>query len=99
MSRRTGAPASAFDLLVIRWLTSRHIGVEEWLECAPVWITAPTDRHRNVLGDLLRQTVPRANLVANAHLAALAIEHGAEVCSADTDFARFPGLRWTTPLA
>jgi len=39
------------------------------------------------------------NLVSDAHLAALAIEHGAELCSADTDFARFPRLRWSNPLS
>ena len=39
------------------------------------------------------------NITTDAHLAALAIEHGAEVCSADTDFGRFRGLRWTNPLA
>jgi predicted nucleic acid-binding protein len=38
------------------------------------------------------------NLVTDAQLAALAIEHGLVVCSADTDFARFPGLRWENPL-
>lgn len=72
--------------------------VEEWLECPPVWIPAPTERHREVLGDLLRRAVPRANLVADAHLAALAIEHGLTLCSTDGDFGRFPGVRWENPL-
>ena len=40
----------------------------------------------------------RAHLVPDAHLAALAIEHGLVLCSADADFARFPGLRWHNPL-
>jgi predicted nucleic acid-binding protein len=39
-----------------------------------------------------------ANLVHDAHLAALAIEHGLTLCSTDGDFARFPGLRWINPL-
>lgn len=39
------------------------------------------------------------NLTIDAHLAALAIEHGAEICSADADFSRFAGVRWTNPLA
>jgi predicted nucleic acid-binding protein len=39
------------------------------------------------------------NLTSDAHLAALAIEHGAELCSSDHDFARFPGLKWRNPLA
>ena len=38
------------------------------------------------------------NLTTDAHLAALAIEHDLEVCTTDTDFARFPGLRWKNPL-
>jgi len=38
------------------------------------------------------------NLTTDAHLAALAIEHGAELCSCDADFSRFAGLRWLDPL-
>jgi predicted nucleic acid-binding protein len=41
----------------------------------------------------------RGNLASDAHLGALAIEHGLTLCSADSDFARFPGLRWTNPLS
>lgn len=73
--------------------------VEEWLGCAPAWIPQPTDRHREVLGPLLLGHAPRANLVPDAHLAALAIEHGLIVCSTDGDFARYPGLRWENPLS
>ena len=40
-----------------------------------------------------------SSLTSDAHLAALAIEHGAELCSSDHDFARFPGLKWRNPLA
>jgi predicted nucleic acid-binding protein len=40
-----------------------------------------------------------ANLVPDAHLAALALEHGLMLCSTDGDFGRFPGLRWSNPLA
>ena len=73
--------------------------VEAWLDCAPTWVPLPTERHRETLGDLLRTTVPRGNLVPDAHLAALAFEHGLTLCSTDGDFARFPGLRWENPLA
>lgn len=73
--------------------------VEEWLDCACVCVPVPTDRHREVLGGLLRDAAMRANLVPDAHLAALAIEHGLTLCSSDGDFARFPGLRWENPLA
>ena len=72
--------------------------VVDWLECPPVWMPLPTDRHREVLGPLLAGTGMRANLVPDAHLAALAIEHGLTLCSTDGDFARFAGLRWENPL-
>lgn len=72
--------------------------VEAWLDCSPAWIPLPTEHHRETLGAVLR-VVPRGNLVPDAHLAALAIEHGLTLCSTDGDFARFPGLRWENPLA
>lgn len=61
-------------------------------------VPVPTGRHREVLAGLLGATAPAANLVPDAHLAALAIEHGLMVTSTDGDFARFPGLRWQNPL-
>jgi toxin-antitoxin system PIN domain toxin len=73
--------------------------VENWLDSPPVWVPQPTERHREVLGPLLRASGGRANLVPDAHLAALAIEHGLILCSSDGDFARFSGLRWENPLA
>ncbi|MFI5394888.1 MAG: type II toxin-antitoxin system VapC family toxin [Candidatus Binatia bacterium] len=73
--------------------------VESWLDCAPVWTPLPTERHREILGRTIRSTAGRSNLVPDAHLAALAIEHGLTLCSTDGDFARFPGLRWENPLA
>lgn len=72
--------------------------VEAWLDCPSVWIPLPMDRHRELLGLLLARTAGRANLVPDAHLAALAIEHGLILCSTDGDFARFPELRWENPL-
>jgi toxin-antitoxin system PIN domain toxin len=73
--------------------------VEDWLACSPAWVPQPTERHREILGALLKTQGGRANLVPDAHLAALAIEHGLILCSMDGDFARFPGLRWENPLA
>lgn len=73
--------------------------VQEWLACPPVWIPQPTDRHQQVLGALLVAHGIRPNLVPDAHLAALSIEHGLVLCSTDGDFARFPGLRWEDPLS
>lgn len=72
--------------------------VEEWLDCPPVWIPSPTERHRDVLALLLSGSAARGNLVPDAHLAALAIEHGLVLYSTDGDFARFPGLKWRNPL-
>jgi toxin-antitoxin system PIN domain toxin len=73
--------------------------VQAWLDCPCVWIPSPTERHREVLGPLLGATTSRANLIPDAHLAALAIEHGLTLHSSDGDFARFPGLRWENPLS
>lgn len=72
--------------------------VEAWLDCPSTWTPEPTDRHREVLGPLLAGIGGRANLVPDAHLAALAVEYGLVLCSTDGDFARFPGLRWENPL-
>ncbi len=72
--------------------------IEAWLDCPSVNVPAPTDRHREVLAVLIKLAAGRANLVPDAHLAALAIEHGLLLCSTDGDFARFPGLRWENPL-
>ena len=69
-----------------------------WLDCAPAWVPLPTERHREVLGTLLGATAGRTNLIPDAHLASLALEHGLTVCSTDGDFARFPGVRWENPL-
>jgi toxin-antitoxin system PIN domain toxin len=73
--------------------------VVEWLACEPVWIPEPTERHAEVLAGLLAQSNAYGNLTSDAHIATLAIEHGLTLCSADSDFARFPGLRWINPLA
>jgi len=71
--------------------------VVDWLDAAPAWVPVPTDRHAEVLGTLV-PAVSGPNLWPDAHLAALAIEHGLTVMSTDGDFARFPGLRWENPL-
>ena len=73
--------------------------VEAWLGVDIVWIPGPTERHAEVFGALVRKYRPTGNLVTDAHLAAMAIEHGSEIISADTDFARFTEVRWRNPLA
>ncbi len=73
--------------------------VDSWLAAATAWIPVPTDRHADVLGGLIGKYRLAGNLVPDGHLAALAIEHGLVLASADTDFARFTELRWVNPLA
>lgn len=72
--------------------------VSEWLASENAWIPQPTERHAEVIFAQLSLPGVQGNLIHDAHLAALAIEHGLELCSTDGDFARFPGLRWTNPL-
>lgn len=69
-----------------------------WLNCETAWIPQPSERHDELLGELLAIPGVHANLIPDTHLAALAMEHGLILCSADGDFARFPGLRWLNPL-
>jgi toxin-antitoxin system PIN domain toxin len=73
--------------------------VEAWLNTPNVWIPQPTENHRPILARMLQSAGAGANLVPDAELAALAIEHGQTLCSTDGDFARFPGLKWMNPLA
>ena len=80
-------------------ITDAWAQVRAWLSCEPVWIPEPTDRHTGLLEELIMQPGIQANLVPDAHLAALALEHGLTLCSTDGDFARFQMLRWVNPLA
>lgn len=73
--------------------------VDEWLALPSVVIVHPGHRHWSILRDFLAAAGAAGNLTSDAHLAAIAVENGAELCSTDTDFGRFPGLRWTNPLA
>ncbi len=72
--------------------------VDGWLRQPPVVVVHPTDRHAGLLRELLGPEGTAGNLTTDAHLAAPAIEHAAELCSAEADFSRFPGLRWSEPL-
>jgi predicted nucleic acid-binding protein len=65
--------------------------VDAWLGSGPAWVPAPTQRHTEILARLLAAPGVHGNLVPDAHLAALAIEHGLELNSTDGDFARFAG--------
>jgi uncharacterized protein len=72
--------------------------VRRWLSIDTVWIPIPTSRHADVLGELFATAGMTTRAVMDIHLAALAIEHGLTLCSADTGFARFKNLRWINPL-
>lgn len=71
--------------------------VAGWLARPSAVVVQPTERHLDLLRGLLGPIGTAGNLVTDAHLAALALEHGAELVSFDTDFARFAGLRWSAP--
>lgn len=73
--------------------------IRAWLDVPIVWTPTATERHAEVLGDLIERHGVTGNFVYDAHLAAIAIQHGLEICSADTDFARFTEVRWRNPLA
>jgi uncharacterized protein len=72
--------------------------LDAWLAQPPARIIAPMDGHPALLRQLLDPLGTAGNLTTDAHLAALAIEHGAELLSCDADFSRFAGLRWRDPL-
>jgi uncharacterized protein len=71
--------------------------VEAWLGAPAAIVVHPTARHAGVLRGLMSETGTAGNLTTDAHLAALAIEHGAEIVSYDRDFARFAGVRHRLP--
>ena len=71
--------------------------VREWTQQPPSVIAQPTPRHLELVSGLLSPVGTGGNLVSDAHLAALALEHDATVITYDTDFARFAGVRWQPP--
>lgn len=73
--------------------------VDGWLARPNVVTLGPGPDHWRLLRGVLAEAGAAANLTTDAHLAALAIEHGCELCSTDADFARFRQLRWMNPLA
>jgi len=107
---RTGIPwesSTAFLRLVTHpRVVRRPLGadqawrfVEDWLDAPAAWVPTATERHAEVLGHLVAKYRLSGNGIPDAHMAAIAIEHGLELCSADTDFARFTEVRWRNPIA
>ena len=95
----------------IRVITNRRLGgmrvapdaalatVEEWLQSPAVHILVPGDRHWSVFRRMVVEGQASGVLVSDAEIAALTMEYGGTLHTADRDFARFPGLRWVNPLA
>lgn len=73
----------------------RH--VTDWLAADQAWVAAPGLRHSEILGGLITANQLRGNLITDAHIAAIALEHGVGVVSFDGDFARFAELTWINP--
>jgi len=73
--------------------------VQSWMDQPCTCLVQPTQRHWVVFQQMLTDGRARGNLMTDAHLAALTIEHGCVLCSTDADFARFPTLKWQNPLA
>lgn len=94
----------------LRLMTSRHVlgvpwdatevlgQVRKWMARPATQLLQPGPRHLEVLESFARRRVFSSDLTTDAHLAVLAIEHQAELHSNDSDFERFPGLRWRNPL-
>ena len=87
--RASAHPLSPADALQI---------AQEWLDSEMVWSPVEGPRHADLLAGLIAKYNLRGNLISDGQLAALAIEHGLQLCSADTDFARFTELGWINPV-
>lgn len=113
LSDSPGSEVVAFDWLVltafIRITTNPRLSLNplsvelatkvarDWLAQPAAILINPTDRHLPLMKEILMPLGTAGNLVNDAHLAALAIEHGATIYSFDNDFARFEGIRWIDP--
>ena len=71
--------------------------VDSWLSAPSAVVLEPTIEHGRVLRSLLAPLTTAGNLVNDAHLAALAVEHKCDIVSFDNDFSRFAGVRWREP--
>ncbi|MBA2254177.1 MAG: type II toxin-antitoxin system VapC family toxin [Chloroflexi bacterium] len=109
-SERPVGLAWAVMLGYLRLMTSRSVLIDPfppkeaighiraWLARPQVLVLGPGARHLELIEGLMEAARASGHMTTDVHLAALTIEHQAELCSNDTDFARFPGLRWSDPL-
>lgn len=82
--------------LTLKEATAR---VQSWFDQSCVRLIQPTDEHWRIFQQMLRSGNALGNLVSDAHLAALAVEHNCLLHSTDADFSRFKGLKWKNPIA
>jgi uncharacterized protein len=75
------------------------VRVQSWLDQPCMRVIRPTEQHWSIFKMMLKDGQAVANLVTDAHIAALAIEHGCDLASTDADFSRFPTLKWFNPLS
>ena len=94
---RIGTNPRAFDQPLT--VSEAQAAISSWLAQPSAGILEPGERHWDILSDVLRNGQTSGPLVMDAVLAAIAIEHGATICTTDRDFARFPDVKWTNPLA
>ena len=73
--------------------------VQSWIDQPCTRVIRPTEQHWTIFQSMLKEGQAVANLVTDAHLATIAIEHGCKLASTDADFARFPKLKWINPLS
>lgn len=73
--------------------------VDDWLKSPNVRLLLPGDRYWSIFQRMVTEGQASGPLVSDAELAALTLEYGGVLYTADRDFARFPGLRWVNPLA
>src|SRR5216684_3852162 len=79
-----------------KWKEAEEI-VRGWLDQPAAYLLQPEEEHWAILSRLIREGQARGPLIMDAHLAALAVEHGAALCTNDRDFTRFPGLKLVNP--
>lgn len=73
--------------------------LRRWIDQPAAIVVEPTARHLDLVAGLLAGVGTGGNLVNDAHLAALALDHDATIVTYDNDFGRFPGVRWHPPPA